>query len=129
MVKNKIFIIGFIVAVFSVVFIWNNTQVQVHKERMDKPIKLPSQVSGVCGIESCHGLDISCGPNVPEVCNEIYMVGDNCRQFATCQTIDGLCTLNKSPRFDSCKVCTEKCKHNYPNDPENAMECASKCAE
>ncbi|VVB75045.1 Uncharacterised protein [Candidatus Tiddalikarchaeum anstoanum] len=25
-----------------------------------------------CGIENCHGLDITCGPNIPEVCTTLY---------------------------------------------------------
>jgi len=29
-----------------------------------------------CGIENCHGLDITCGSDVPDACTEIYMIGD-----------------------------------------------------
>jgi len=129
--KNKNLIYGIIfglVLVVSAIFIWNNYQIQV-QERPDKPIKLPPQISGKCGIESCHGLDITCGPNVPEACTMIYMAGDNCRQFVSCQTIEGQCKIDKSPKFDSCKVCVEKCERNYQDDQIKFFECESKCAE
>jgi len=131
MMKNKNLIYGIIfglVLVVSAIFIWNNYQIQV-QERPDKPIKLPPQISGKCGIESCHGLDITCGPNVPEACTMIYMAGDNCRQFVSCQTIEGQCKIDKSPKFDSCKVCVEKCERNYQDDQIKFFECESKCAE
>jgi hypothetical protein len=131
MMKNKkliyVIIIAFVL-IISAIFIWNNYQIQV-QERPDKPIKLPPQISGKCGIENCHGLDITCGPNVPEACDAMYMAGDNCRQFVSCQTIEGQCKLDKSPRFDSCKACVEKCERDYPDDPIKFFECESRCAE
>jgi len=131
MMKNKNLIYGiiitFVLVVFAI-FIWNNYQIQI-QERPNKPIKMPPQISGECGIEQCHGLDITCGPNVPEACTMIYMAGDNCRQFVSCQTIDGQCQRNKSPRFDSCKACVEKCERDYSGDQIQFFECESSCAE
>ena len=87
MIKNKNFIYVVLAFLFGIglsLFVWNNYQIQV-QEKPDKPIKLPPQISRKCGIESCHGLDITCGPNVPEVCDMMSMAGDNCRQFVSCQ--------------------------------------------
>ena len=128
MMKNKSLIYGIIALLLFVilsVFFWNNYQIQ---ERPDKPIKLPPQISGKCGIENCHGLDITCGPNVPDACTAMYMAGDNCRQYASCQIIDELCTLEKTTKFDNCKSCVEKCEIDYTDDPTKFFECESKCA-
>jgi hypothetical protein len=131
MMKNNKMIYGiigaFILVVFTI-FIWNNYQIQV-QERPNKPIKLPPIISGECGIEQCHGLDITCGPNVPDACTMIYMAGDNCRQFANCQTIGNQCKLTKSPKFDNCKACVKNCEQNYPEDQIKFFECENKCAE
>lgn len=131
MIKNKNLIYGtmafLLLAVLSI-FIWNNYQIQV-QERPNKPIKLPPQISGKCGIENCNGLDITCGPNVPDGCPAIYAAGDNCRQYANCRVVNGQCRLEKTSKFDSCKSCVEKCEQDYKNDPDNVLECESKCAE
>lgn len=131
MMKNKNLIYGviitFVLVVFAI-FIWNNYQIQI-QERPNNPIKLPPQISGECGIEQCHGLDITCGPNVPDACTMMSMAGDNCRQFVSCQPIEGHCKIDKSPRFDSCKACVEKCERNYPDDQIKFFECESKCVE
>ena len=131
MMKNKTFIYGAIIALVLVIFaifIWNNYQIQV-QERSSKPIKSPLQISEKCGLENCHGLDITCGPNVPEACDMMYMAGDNCRQFVNCQTIEGQCKLGKSPRFDSCKACVEKCERDYSDDQIKFSTCESNCTE
>ena len=109
-------------------FVLNNYQIQV-QERPDKPIKLPPQISGRCGIENCHGLNITCGPNVPETCDLMYRVGDNCRQYASCQKTNGQCQLVKTKKFDECKSCVGKCEQNFKNDPINFFQCENKCTE
>lgn len=83
--------------------------------------------TGKCGIENCHGMDIVCGPNVAEICTEIYMAGDNCRQYASCQNIDGQCQLVKSAKFDACKTCMEKCTADHTDDPTGFFQCENKC--
>ncbi|MCD4782049.1 MAG: hypothetical protein K8S27_16110 [Candidatus Omnitrophica bacterium] len=81
----------------------------------------------VCGIENCHGLDISCGPNVPEVCTAMYALGDFCRQFAQCQTVEGRCQLVPSVQFQSCKSCVQNCMD--AKDPMRAFACESHCRD
>jgi len=110
-------------------FIWNNYQIQI-EERYDKPIKLPSQISGECGMKNCHGLNITCGLiDVPPACDKMYAAGDNCRQFASCQIINGQCQLEKTPKFNDCQSCVEKCEFDHKNDPIKIFECESKCAD
>ncbi len=120
--KNLIYatIIG-IILIVSAIFIWNNYQ--------NKSIKLLPQISKKCGIENCHGLNISCGSNVPDACTSIYEEGDNCRQFVSCQIIEGQCKVIKTLKFDNCKSCVEKCKQDYPNNPDKFFECESSCDE
>lgn len=81
-----------------------------------------------CGIENCHGLDIICGQNIAEVCTALYMEGDNCRQFASCEKKDGKCQLAYSSDFESCKSCVEKCKIDFPSEQNKFFLCESKCA-
>lgn len=83
--------------------------------------------SSACGIESCHGLDISCGPNVPEMCTMEYRFGDFCRQFAQCQILDGNCTYIANSYFMNCRTCVQEC--NRVDDPMAAFECEAQCRE
>ena len=126
--KKLIFWFIVLVLVVSVIIIWNKYQIQF-QEKPENLIKFPSQISGECGIESCHGLDITCGSNIPESCNLMYMGGDNCRKFANCQTIDGQCVLKLDPKFKSCKSCVEKCERDITNDQIDFFQCESSCAE
>lgn len=82
-----------------------------------------------CGIESCHGLEITCGPRVPEMCDLMYAPGDNCRKYVQCEVVGKECLLKKDERFDLCKACVEECKKNFPDDPERFFQCESKCAQ
>lgn len=134
MVKNKKLIYIVLVILFILGFLFfarNNYQINFQEQTV-KSIKLPTQIptqnSPKCGIESCHGLDIICGPNVPDACPMMYAAGDNCRQFVSCQIVAGQCRLEKSPKFNSCKACVEKCQQDYPDDPVKFSECESKCA-
>jgi hypothetical protein len=127
-IKNKKLFYG-ITVLFLVgisLFIWNNYQVQV-QERPVKPIKLPPAISGVCGIEQCHGLDITCGPNIPDGCTMEMRIDDFCREYVRCEKVDRECRLIKDPKFEECKICIERC--NREEDPEKAFQCASKCVE
>jgi len=80
-----------------------------------------------CGIENCHGLNITCGPDVPEFCTEIYMLGDKCRKYASCEIIEGECKLVESEKFLECKACVEKCMEDFKNDNAGVFECESEC--
>lgn len=79
-----------------------------------------------CGIENCHGLDIICGKPA-EVCTEIYMFGDRCRQFAKCEIVNGVCQQTENLQFTSCKSCALQCEKDFPNNPNKAFDCESKC--
>lgn len=80
-----------------------------------------------CGPENCHGLNIKCGFNIPDVCTEVYEIGDFCRQYAKCQVVDGKCELIKDNKFDYCKNCVEKCLEDFKNDSEGLFECEANC--
>ncbi len=36
-----------------------------------------------CMLTPCHGFDLTCGPEIPEVCTTVYQLGDKCRRFGT----------------------------------------------
>lgn len=91
--------------------------------------KEPGVEEGKCGIENCHGLDITCGPNIPEVCTMEYAFGDGCRQYASCQIINGECQLIKSEKFEECKSCVEKCLQDFKEDIIKASECEGECRD
>lgn len=80
-----------------------------------------------CGMENCHGLDITCGPNIPKFCTEEYMLGDNCRQYAKCEIINGKCQLVKSEKFELCKSCVETCAEDFRDDVMEIFKCESGC--
>ena len=77
-----------------------------------------------CGIENCHGLDITCGKNAPEICTAMYRLGDFCRQYAKCEIINGQCQLAGNKEFNKCKECVEKCEKFEAQD---SFECESEC--
>lgn len=77
-----------------------------------------------CGVENCHGLDIICGPNVPDACTALYQLGDFCRDFAKCQIVSGECVFAIDQDFASCKSCVEKCTQQNPVD---AFACEQNC--
>jgi hypothetical protein len=83
---------------------------------------------GECGFTPCHGLDLTCGPEIPEICTEVYQLGDKCRQFANC-TIDSerTCRIVKTPEFDTCKSCVLLCLNESRNDPSKSFACEEKC--
>lgn len=115
-----------LLAVGAIFFLWNNYQIEI-SERPVRPIKLPAVISGECGMEQCHGLDITCGPNVPEMCDTMYQVADGCRQYARCEKIGGKCQLVKEPEFDQCRLCIEGCSRDFRDDVLAASQCESEC--
>lgn len=97
-----------------------------------EPTITPSPTAGnisdaSCGIESCHGLDIVCGSNVPEFCTMEYQLGDFCRQFAECGVVGGSCQQIENPTFTECKTCVESCL-NSP-DIEDQFTCEEQCRQ
>jgi hypothetical protein len=96
------------------------------------PQTTPSGAPGAssCGFTTCHGLDLVCATNAPEVCDLSYRVGDKCRQYAHCSSgSDGTCTLVTTPEFDACKSCVERCEAIKSSTVDSSMvfECESKC--
>ena len=91
-------------------------------DRLYKSVPQPQ-----CGLENCHGLDISCGPNIPESCTFEYQIGDKCRKYVSCEIIDGRCQVVKSEKFEACKLCVENCVSEFKDDPVKAFECESRC--
>lgn len=127
--RTKIIILSGVmvgVGLAAAIFFWNNFQIQI-SARTKKPIELPPMLSNTCGMENCHGLDIRCGVNTVETCDMSYQLGDNCRQFVSCQVIDGSCQMVKSQAFDTCKSCVSSCLGQFENDPSGMFDCESKC--
>ncbi len=88
----------------------------------------PQQQSQQCGIENCHGLNVQCGSNVPRVCTADYRLGDFCRQYAECQTVNNQCQLITDARFEQCKTCVEACEQKVDDNPQEAID-AFRCEE
>ena len=81
----------------------------------------------VCAVENCHGMDIKCGPNPPDVCTEIYMVGDKCLQYAKCGVLNGQCQQIQNSQFTQCKSCVQACADANKNDNIKLFECEGRC--
>ena len=82
-----------------------------------------------CGIENCHGLDIVCGPNVPQVCSSMYALGDNCRRYVLCGVVEGKCRMVPNQKFDDCKACMEQCLKGFKEDLPASFKCESQCSQ
>lgn len=87
--------------------------------------------SNVCEIMNCHGLEMQCGSNPPDMCTEEYKLGDNCRIFATCSNSGGTCSFKPSADFTQCKSCIEECIDTYSGSEEITMQfsCAESCSQ
>ena len=81
-------------------------------------------IPSACGFSSCHGLDLSCSTNPPQVCPADYELGDKCRQYASCSSAGGTCRLLTTLQFDTCKSCVERCGGA---DPAEILSCEEKC--
>jgi hypothetical protein len=77
-------------------FVWN-----IQKSYIPGPEPFPEN-SEKCGVENCHG-DIICGPNVVEICDAMFSIEDDCRQYESCKVINGQCTVERTPEFYTCK--------------------------
>ena len=83
--------------------------------------------SVTCGLSSCHGLDLACVPNPPEICTQQYTLGDRCRQYVHCESSGGSCTLVKDAGFSTCKACVEACQLRGGDVDLWAQSCEEKC--
>ena len=86
-----------------------------------------SEENASCGIESCHGLDITCGANTPQMCTEMYALGDFCRRYAQCEIINGMCQFVQNSKFDACKRCVGECNKQSQQNPVTAFDCEGRC--
>lgn len=125
--KNFYFLLTLIsVFLFLIFFFFFQVKNQIQKPQI--PLLPPSKSNqSNCGIENCHGLEITCGSNIPEVCSLDYQLGDKCRQFAKCQIVNGRCQLVEDEDFQKCKSCVENCLKLYENDPLKLFNCEADC--
>ena len=93
------------------------------------PATIPSEkpVPSICGFTTCHGLDLACGTNAPQVCTMEYRIGDRCRNFASCDSSGGGCRLVIGSKFTACKACVEHCQIQAGPDSLTAFSCEEKC--
>ncbi|MCX6701105.1 MAG: hypothetical protein NTV68_14510 [Methanomicrobiales archaeon] len=93
---------------------WENTDTAVITE-------------AACGIQNCHGMEISCGKNIAEMCTMEYQLGDKCRSLASCQNVNGSCSVVKQEGYTVCMSCVEECNKTSGGDPAKAFACESRC--
>ena len=94
------------------------------------PTTAPAETPGpsACGFSTCHGSDLACSTNAPQICTAMYQIGDKCRRYASCDTSGGSCTLvTSNPKFATCKACAEHCQIQAGADSLAAMTCEEKC--
>jgi hypothetical protein len=93
------------------------------------PTEVPTLAT--CGIETCDGLAVTCGPNVATACPKNINPGDNpgdrCLQYATCQVVSGSCQLVTESRYGKCVNCVEACQTSFPNNPNQVLDCSQGC--
>lgn len=80
-----------------------------------------------CGLETCHGLDVICGPNPAMVCTMMYGIGDKCLQYAKCGVQNGICEQIQNPQFTQCKSCVQKCLETSNDYNVELFDCESRC--
>ncbi len=83
-----------------------------------------------CMLTTCHGLELECAEEGPEMCTMEYQIGDFCREYATCGIVEGQCVLTKQRLVDECVSCVELCDSGLDgSDPTKAFECEQQCRE
>jgi len=80
-----------------------------------------------CVITNCHGLDITCGAQAPQMCTMMYGFGDRCRAHAQCGFIDGKCRPITNDAFEKCVSCVRECETTDPDKMPDAFLCESNC--
>lgn len=89
------------------------------------PTEMPTLAA--CGIQTCNGLAVTCGPNVVTTCPNALNPGNQCLQYATCQDVSGSCQLATESRYDKCVNCVEACQNSFPNNPNQVLDCSQSC--
>ena len=80
-----------------------------------------------CGLQTCHGLNLSCGYNSPIYCTAVYEIGDKCLEYAKCGYLNGICQPIENAQFTQCKSCVQACIDVNKDDSIKMFECESKC--
>lgn len=91
------------------------------------PFSARTCTPGACGLETCHGLEISCGPNPPEACTAEYAIGDVCLPYARCGVRNGTCGPVENASFSRCRDCVRACIDANRDPGERLFECESRC--
>jgi hypothetical protein len=89
------------------------------------PTEVPTVLA--CGIQTCNGLAVTCGPNVATACPHTLNPGNQCLQYATCQDVSGSCQLTTESRYGKCVNCVEACQTSFPNNPNQVLDCSQSC--
>lgn len=79
-----------------------------------------------CVVTNCHGADVTCGIGEPSICTEEYVIGDQCRSYATCEINNGSCEIKKESKYDRCINCIAECQKLPIND---AFSCDEQCRQ
>lgn len=90
------------------------------------PPTLPEE-NTTCGVTNCHGVEVTCG-DVSEgglMCTMEYRIGDFCRQYVSCETINGTCQPVEDSQYETCVSCVNECTD--VEDPMNAFDCEANC--
>ena len=80
-----------------------------------------------CALETCHGLDVRCGPNPPHGCTEVYLIGDKCLRYAKCGVQNNKCQQIENPQFTQCKSCVKNCIETNGSNNAKLFECENAC--
>jgi len=80
-----------------------------------------------CGLQTCHGLNLSCGYNSPMYCTAVYEIGDKCLKYAKCGYLNGICQPIENTQFSQCKACVQACIDANKDDNIKMFNCESSC--
>ena len=81
-----------------------------------------------CGLMECHGVNVTCGFDAPEACDMMYRMGDFCRQYSSCEVVEGECRTVTQMPFEQCRACVLECE-KIKNDPAGAFDCENSCRQ
>lgn len=124
--RNFILTVFLIFVFFWLLFFFGVLKLPFRASLPDKPF-IPGPEK--CGLQECHGADLTCGSEPVEMCTAIFEVGDTCRRFAGCEVVNGNCRLAANPKFSQCQSCIKNCERRFPTDSQRLFECAGVCGE
>ncbi len=77
-----------------------------------------------CVVTNCHGKEVTCGFGELSMCSQEYQIGDQCRQFVSCENQDGTCSPVKSSNYQACVDCVSACEGKESTE---AFKCDELC--